>query len=115
MPTYAKYRHGSPLMVDHTPGADVAAGDVVVVGVQLRIAHSDIPANTQGALASGGGVYLMPKTAGSTTAIADGATVYWDATNHVITTTASGNKKLGTTIGASVDADTTQLVQHTPN
>jgi predicted RecA/RadA family phage recombinase len=110
--TYAKFKHGEPLMVDHTPGSAVSAGDVIKTNDSLRIAHSDIASGAKGALAAGGGVYEFPKTSGSTTAIADDKLVYWDATNHVITTTSSGNTKLGYTVGASVDGDTTQRVRH---
>lgn len=112
--TYAKYLHGEAVMVDHTPGSDVTAGDVVVTSATPRIAHKDIPSGVKGALAQMGGVYTFPKTAGGSTAIGDNVLVYWDATNHVITTTSSGNKRLGYTVGASVDGDTTQRVFHHP-
>lgn len=110
----AEFVHGSPLMVDHTPSADVSAGDVVVVGDICRIAHRDIAANTLGALAAGGGVYRMPKETGSSTAIAAGTKVYWDAGNSVITDAAGSLKAVGYTVAASVDGDATQLVHHVP-
>ena len=37
--------------IDHTPTADVAAGDVVVQGDLIGVAKTPIPANTLGALA----------------------------------------------------------------
>lgn len=111
--TYAQLVSGTPLMVDYTPGADVSAGDVVVVGDQPMVAHLDIPSGRLGSLAVAGGIYKMPKASGSTTAIAAGKRVYWDATNHVVTETSSGNKKFGVTVKASVDADTSTHVLQT--
>lgn len=111
----AIYRHGQPLMVDYTPGSAVTAGDVIVVGDQPRIAHSDIAANVLGGLAAGGAVYTVPKTAGGGTAIAAGKKVYWDDTNNVITETPSTHKIIGVTVAASLDADTTQDIIHGPD
>lgn len=108
----AIYRHGQPLMLDYTPGSAVTAGDVIVVGDQPRIAHSDIAASALGALAAGGGVYTVPKTAGGGTAIAAGKKVYWDDTNNVITETPSTHRLIGITVAASLDADTTQDIIH---
>ena len=110
----AQLKHGVPQMVDHTPAADVALGDVVVVGDTLRLAHRAIAATTKGSLAASGGIYQMPKAAGADSAIADGKKVYWDAVAKVITATAEGHKVLGYTVGASLDADITQLVHHLP-
>jgi len=110
----ATFVHGDPLMVDHTPGSAVSAGDVVVLADTVRIAHRDIAANELGALAAEGGVYEVPKAAGGSTAIADGKKVYWDAGNSVITATASTHKVIGETVGASLDADTTQRIIHKP-
>jgi len=96
--------------IDYTPGADVAVGDVVVQGDLVGIARRPIPANTLGALAVAG-VFDVPKATGGSTAIAAGANVYWDNTNKRATTTASGNKLLGKTIKAAVDADATVRVR----
>lgn len=112
--TYAKYLHGEAVMVDYTPGADVSAGDVVVTSATPRIAHKDIASGVKGALAQFGGVYTFPKSTAGSSAIGDNVLVYWDATNHVITTTSSGNKRLGYTVGASADGDSTQRVFHHP-
>ena len=111
--TYAKLVSGNPLMVDHTPGSDVSAGDVVVVGDETMVAHLDIASGRPGSLSPVGGVYEMPKAAGGSTAIAAGKRVYWDATNHVVTVTSTDNKKFGVTVKASVDADTSVHVLKT--
>lgn len=112
--SYAIFKHGSPVMVDYTPGADVAAGDVIVINDSVRIAHRDIPSGTLGALAAFGGVYQFPRVAA--TAIGDGVRVYWDATAHKVTNTAAAgaNKQIGFTVGASLSADTVQRVFHSP-
>lgn len=106
----ASFRHGKPLMLDHTPSADVTSGEVIAVGDGCLIAHSDIPADTLGAVASCFGIYLMAKAGGS--AIADRKKVYWDDTNKVATETASGNKFLGLSVGSAASADTEVMVQH---
>jgi hypothetical protein len=84
-------------MVDYTPSTgDVAAGQVVVLSttagtLQCMIAHHDIPNNTLGALASGGGVYEVTNNDNA----AVDAKVYWDDTNNRATTTATSNALLG--------------------
>lgn len=106
--------HGSSLMVDHTPSGNIAAGEVVIVGDLALIAHRAIAANELGALAAGGGVYAVAKTAGSGEAIAAGANVWWDNSGNVATTTASSHKHLGETVAAAGDDDTTVYVKHNP-
>lgn len=67
-----------------TPAANVAAGDVVVIGSKrIAIAASDIQSGAIGA-AHTVGVFAMPKGAD---AITQGADVYWDGT--VCTTSAA--------------------------
>jgi predicted RecA/RadA family phage recombinase len=78
----AQFLHGEPVMVDHTPVAAVAAGDVLKVGSSLRIAHSDIAAGALGAVSIGGGVYNLTMATGTnTSAFAAGDTVNYDTTN----------------------------------
>jgi predicted RecA/RadA family phage recombinase len=101
----AIFRHDGT-SIDHTPGADVAAGDVIVQGELVGVAKLDIKANTLGALAVAG-VFDFAKATGGGTAITAGANVYWDDTNNVATTTASGNKLIGKCVKAAADADAT--------
>lgn len=62
-------------MIDHTPSASVAAGDVVAIGSQLvGIAKSDIAADTLGALATEG-VFDIVKDGSE---ISAGDPLYWD-------------------------------------
>src|SRR5512133_1506128 len=88
--------------IDYTPGADVAAGAVVVIGDLIGVARTPIAANALGSLAVVG-VFDFPKATGGGTAIAAGATLYWDAVNAVATATSVGNKQLGKAIAAAVD------------
>jgi predicted RecA/RadA family phage recombinase len=78
-------------VVDYTPASDVAAGEVVVQGELLGIALSPLQANRPGSLLVWG-LVEAPKASGS---ISAGAIVYWDATNKVVTTTSTGNKRAG--------------------
>lgn len=114
----ARFVHGSASMVDYTPsGDDVSAGDVVVIGDEPRIAHGDIADGDLGALAAGNGqgVYEVAKESGSSTAIAAGKKVYWDAGNSRVTETAGSNKVFGRTVAAAGDDDTTVQAIHDPS
>ncbi len=98
--------------IDYTPGADVAAGDVVVQGDLVGIAKSPIAASALGALAVTG-VFDFPKATGGGTAVSAGATVYWDvADSEAKTDDESGaNKLIGKTVKAAADADATVRVR----
>jgi predicted RecA/RadA family phage recombinase len=104
------FLHGDPVMVDWTPGAAVAAGEVVVVGNTPMVAHAAIPASTLGALASHGGVYQGL----SGGAIGVGVLVYWDNAANRVTTTAAGNTALGWSLNATAGASENVRVQHMP-
>jgi len=56
-------------------------------------------------------VFDFAKATGQGTAIGVGANVYWDDTNNVATTTATGNKLIGKCVRAAVDADATVRVR----
>lgn len=94
----------------YTPGADVAAGAVVVQGDLVGVTRRAIPANTSGSLAVTG-VFDFPKATGGGTAIAAGVNAYWNAAAQQATTTASGNKLIGKTTRAAADADATVRVR----
>jgi predicted RecA/RadA family phage recombinase len=96
--------------IDHTPGADLAVGDVVVQGELVGVATRPIPADTPGGLAVGG-VFDFAKATGGGTGITAGANVYWDDAADQATTTASGNKLLGKCVRAAADADATVRVR----
>ncbi|MCA9251284.1 MAG: DUF2190 family protein [Phycisphaerales bacterium] len=110
MATATFVQHGD--VIDYTPSAGVAAGDVVVQGELVGIAKTAIAANLIGAIAVTG-VFDVPKATGGSTAITAGANVYWDATNSVATTDddTGNNKLLGKTVLAAADADATVRVR----
>ena len=92
------FRHGDPVMIDHTPaGGDVAAGDVVLLGNTTSptcgVCHTAITNATKGALAAGGGVYSCVNLDNA----ADYALVYWDFAGATakVTTTSTNNAKFG--------------------
>jgi predicted RecA/RadA family phage recombinase len=101
----ASYVQGDCL-IDYTPSAAVAAGDVVVLNDLVTVAPRAIAANALGAVAIEG-VFSMPKATG---AIGQGALVYWDATAGNVTTTSSGNKRAGKAAAAAASADTSVQV-----
>jgi len=107
---YATYRHGDPVFEKYTPGANVAAGDVVIVNDTPRVAHLDIPAGELGALAGAGGIYEMY----ADVAIAADKKVYWDPANHWVTATAGALKPFGYTTTATTGAGQTLYVRHDP-
>jgi len=99
--------------IDYTPGADVTAGDVVVLNELVGVAKRDIPANTLGAL-SVAGVFDFPKATGGGTAIDAGLDVYWDAAAGEATTdegSGSVNKKIGRSVSDAGDSDATVRVR----
>lgn len=104
-------RHGSPIMVDYTPGSAVTAGDVVVQSNIPMICHTDIAANRKGALAIAGGVYQALGDA----AIAVGDEVFWDATNEYVSETEAGNKRLGFCVVACTGAAAEVWFLHWPD
>lgn len=109
-----KYRHGHALMVPYTPGSAVTAGDVVVVGNENWIAHSDIAANELGSLARPNASVVYEGNKLSTDDVAVQATLYWDAGNARITTTASTHKKLGRAVAAAGSGVATVYFVHEP-
>ena len=96
--------------IDYTPSSAVAAGDVVVQGELIGVARTPIAASALGSLAVVG-AFDFAKATGAGTAIAAGANCYWDATNKVATTTATGNKLIGKCVKAAADADATVRIR----
>lgn len=86
----AKFIRGNPLFCRYKPGSAVAAGEVLVIGDLLAIAHSAIAANTWGNVAVGGGVYEVT----AEVALAVGVKCYWDNTANKVDAT-NTNKRFG--------------------
>jgi len=98
--------------IDYTPGSAVAAGDVVVQGDLVGIATSPIAANELGALAVQG-VFAMPKAVTAGSALSIGTTVYWDATNSIVTDDNGdgANVRVGKVVKAALYTDATVNVR----
>ena len=96
--------------IDHTPIADVAAGDVVVLsGKLVGVAKLDIKAGELGALALTG-VYEVAKASG--VAFAAGMEVAWDAANKkAVAAGASGSVKIGHAVALTSAVETTVFVR----
>jgi predicted RecA/RadA family phage recombinase len=90
--------------LDYSPGAAIAAGDVVVQGDLVGVAKRPIAANELGAIEVEG-VFDFAKNTG--VAYTVGQILYWDDTNNVVTATATGNKQIGKVIRAAATTDTT--------
>lgn len=84
-------RPGDVFMV--TAGADIPAGEGVVSGNRFGVAITDIANGATGACQRTGVVNLA-KTSANTFAV--GAAVYWDNSTKKVTSTASGNRNIGT-------------------
>jgi predicted RecA/RadA family phage recombinase len=96
--------------VDYTPGVDVVSGTVVVQADLVGVARTDLPANQRGSLAVEGVFDFAKSTAGGS-ALAAGATVYWDNVAKVATATVGSNKQIGKVVKAALDADATVRVR----
>lgn len=90
------------------PTGGVVSGTGYLIGVMFVIAAITV---AEGATFTGvtEGVFTLPKATGA--AWTEGAAVYWDNTNKVVTTTASGNTKIGVAIAAAASGDTSGKVR----
>jgi predicted RecA/RadA family phage recombinase len=94
--------------IDYTPGADVAAGDVIVQGDLVGVARFDIKSGVLGALAVTG-VFDFAKA--TNVAYTVGTILFWDDTNNIVTATATGNKQVGKVVRAAATTDPTVRVR----
>lgn len=112
----AIYRHGNAGKIDYTPSSNVSAGDVIVHGDGVVIAHIDNEANILGAVSDGGGVYSVPKASGEGLTFTRGQDVYFDPTANdgagEITDDPQDTKYFGKAIEAAGDTDSTFRVRH---
>ena len=108
----AKYLHGDSRTMDYTPGADVSAGDVVVISntVLVGIARESIANAALGALDVGGGIYDVKVVSN----YAQGSKVYWDNSLNAATTTSTNNTPFGFTVETSPAANSIVEVMHWP-
>lgn len=88
---------------DYLATADIASGDVVVIGDVTGVALTDIPDTKMGAVAVSGS-FSLPKGVG---ALAQGATVDWSGTEVI----AGAGSKIGVVRDAAESADTEVAVR----
>jgi predicted RecA/RadA family phage recombinase len=89
--------------IDYTPAAEIAAGEVVVLGKTCFMAKLSIPAGTLGALAATG-VYDVLKTDGLE--FDPGEAVYWNDTTNLATQTTT-DTYMGVAVKTAAAADAT--------
>jgi predicted RecA/RadA family phage recombinase len=88
-------------VLDYTAAADITSGQFVLVGAIGAVAITDIANGATGPVQITG-VFSVPKAAG---AVTQGAKLYWDAANSVLTTTASGNTVVGVAAAPAAGGD----------
>lgn len=94
--------------IDYTPVAAIASGEVVVQGDLIGVTKRPLAAGELGTLAVDG-VYDFAKL--TNVAFTVGTILFWDDTNNVVTTTASGNKQIGKVVRAAALTDPTVRVR----
>jgi predicted RecA/RadA family phage recombinase len=94
--------------IDHTPVSALASGDVVVQGDLVGVTLRPIAAGELGSLAVDG-IFDFSKNTG--VAYTVGTILYWDDTNNIVTTTATGNKQIGKVARAAATSDTSARVR----
>lgn len=115
------YRSGAYSTVKKTAGANVALGEVVLLGsvtantggagALAAIAHQPITNAALGTLAIGGGIYDCVNLNNA----ADGTKVYWDDVNNKVTTASTNNAVFGYIVsGGAGGANSTCQVLHKP-
>lgn len=86
----ALFQKGCPEMADYAPGADVPAGEVIVLVNYVVVPHLALKNGVKGSVAIGKGIYECTADG----ALAAGDKVYWnDTTNKVTKTAAAGARK----------------------
>ncbi len=90
-------------VIDYTAGANIASGQVVLMGARIGVALKAI-ANGETGPVQVTGVFNIAKMC--TDNMAQGALLYWDNTNSRLTTTASGNTLAGFAAAAAAASTT---------
>ena len=109
------FRHGNPIMIDHTAASDITAGDLVslgnLAGITCGVAHKDIADTELGAIAVGGGVYDV-KVANTNVAVGD--KLHYDSTLVALSDVSTNNSQFGFAVEATTAVNTTVKVLHFP-
>jgi predicted RecA/RadA family phage recombinase len=92
-------------VIPATISSDQPAGTLVFLGDLPTVTLEPMKAGVQSGVAVGA-VIEGPRATGS--AWTQGTVVYWDATNKLFTTTATGNKRVGVVVGSDVASTATR-------
>lgn len=88
------------------PSGGVVAGLLYIIG-SLIVISQDTVSEGKTFVGYTEGVFELPKATG---AVTEGVKLYWDSTNSVLTTTASGNTFAGYATESSASAGTTARI-----
>ncbi len=91
----------------HVAAAAITSGQMVVAGSIYGVAQETVASGASVVLVRRG-VFELPKTSAQAWTV--GAKLYWDATNLVCTTTASGNTLIGAAAAVAANPSATGLV-----
>lgn len=83
------------------------SGEGALIGAIFGVAVDNVASGARGVFWTEG-VFSLAKATG---AISEGAKVWWDNTNRVITTTATGNQAVGVAVAAAASGDATVRVK----
>jgi len=95
------------LVVPYASSSDHLAGTFVFFGDLPAVTLEPVKANVQCGVAVGA-VIEAPRETGSPWGL--GAVVYWDNANRRLTTTATGNKRIGVVVGGDVPSSATRAL-----
>lgn len=111
----ARFVSGNVTMAPYTPsGADVEAGDIVLLGDYTAVAHLPIAEGELGNVAIFGGIYELEKDGTGGPVFDLGEDVDWDASGKQAVEAAGGNG-FGFAVAAAGTNDATVLAFHMPN
>jgi predicted RecA/RadA family phage recombinase len=80
---------------------NIASGELIVIGAIAGVAKTDITIGSTGAVHIAG-VYSLPKAAES---ITQGTKVYWNTTNHNVTTIKTDATLIGVAVNNAISSE----------
>jgi len=89
------------LVISATIGSDQPAGTLIFLGDMPAVTLETMKANVQTGVAVGAVIEGLRETGAAWT---QGTVVYWNSANNRLTTTATGNKRVGIVVGSDVSA-----------
>ncbi len=104
----ARFLSGNPEFVQFKRGTAIAAGEVIITGAVVGIAHNNFAANENANLSVGPGVYESTATG----ILAPGVDVDWDDSANELVATTTGDAPVGSNnlTTASVAGQLTEFI-----